>query len=134
MICFNQKYFRIHRWSTVSIGKLSKVKSKNKKSYLILLNDYVSDIRLLARQASVILQTSSMTEEHDNTMSTLESSVYYPPNVTLETSQDTTVQSEISSTIVLQRINKEPWEPVSVEKIIIHILYIYCYFRNDWNY
>lgn len=42
--------------------------------------------------------------------------MYYPPNVTLETSQDTTLQPEISPTIVLQRINKEPWEPVSYFK------------------
>jgi len=40
--------------------------------------------------------------------------MYYPPNVTLETSQDTTLQSEILPTIVLQRTNKEPWELVSL--------------------
>ncbi|CAF4911221.1 unnamed protein product, partial [Rotaria socialis] len=68
------------------------------------------DIRLLALQANVILQ-SSCANQHDSTISTLESSVYCAPNVTLETSQDTTLQSEITSTIVLQRTNKEPWEP-----------------------
>jgi hypothetical protein len=40
--------------------------------------------------------------------------MYYPPNVTLETSQDTTLQSEILPTIVLQRTNREPWELVSL--------------------
>jgi hypothetical protein len=69
-------------------------------------------VRLLARQANVILQSSSV-NQHDNTISTLESSIYCAPNVTLETSQDTTLQSDISPTIVLQRTNKEPWEPVS---------------------
>ncbi len=73
---------------------------------------YFLDVRLLARQANVIFQSSCI-HPHDNTISTLESSIYYPPNVTLETSQDTTLQSEISPTIVLQRTNKEPWEPVS---------------------
>jgi len=76
------------------------------------MNRIILDVRLLTRKANVILQSSCI-NQHDNTISTLESSVYCAPNVTLETSQDTTLQSEILPTIVLQRTNKEPWEPVS---------------------
>lgn len=79
------------------------------------------DVRLLARQGTVILQSTNISE-HDTTLTTLESSVYYPPNVTLETSQDTTLQSDILPTIVLQRTNKEPWEPVRHLSISFSIL------------
>ncbi|CAF1488453.1 unnamed protein product [Adineta steineri] len=74
----------------------------------------IEDVRLLARQANVILQSSCI-NQHDNTVLTLESSIYCAPNVTLETSQDTTLQSEILPTIVLHRTNKEPWEPKQLE-------------------
>ncbi|CAF1341056.1 unnamed protein product [Adineta ricciae] len=74
----------------------------------------VEDVRLLARQAAVIFQSSGV-NQHDNTVSTIESSIYYAPNVTLETSQDTTLQSEVLSTIVLQRMNKEPWTPKRID-------------------
>ena len=50
-------------------------------------------MRLLSRQANVIIQSSGV-NQHDNTVSTLESSIYYAPNVTLETSQDTTASGE----------------------------------------
>ncbi|CAF1477126.1 unnamed protein product [Rotaria magnacalcarata] len=89
----------------------------------------IEDIRLLALQANVILQ-SSCVNQHDNTISTLESSVYCAPNVTLETSQDTTLQSEITSTIVLQRTNKEPWEPKRLELSDSKLLFT-CIDRTD---
>jgi hypothetical protein len=73
-------------------------------------NRVILDVRLLTRQANVILQFN----HHDTT---LESSIYYAPNVTLESSQNTTLQSEISPIVILQRTNKEPWEPVSVKSL-----------------
>ena len=98
-------------------------------------NSSFVDIRLLARQGDLILQSSSSAHQHDNTLSTLQSSIYYPPNVTLETSQDTTLQSEIAPTVVLQRTNKEPWEPVSIQIVRYskrnQSLFVY---RNVWNY
>lgn len=84
------------------------------------------DIRLLARQGTVILQSASSVYQPDNTLSTLQSSIYYPPNVTLETSQDTTLQSEIAPTVVLQRTNKEPWAPVSLQNLFTEIRDSFC--------
>lgn len=49
----------------------------------------------------------------DNTLTTLDSTECDGPNVTMETSQNTTIQSEIIPMMVLQRTNREPWEPVS---------------------
>lgn len=96
------------------IKKLLKVVNLKKKIFHILTVLFVAlDIRVLARQANVVLQ-SSCVNQHDNTITTLESSVYYGPNVTLETSQDTTMSPEATSAIVLQRTNKEPWEPVGL--------------------
>ncbi|CAF1051144.1 unnamed protein product [Rotaria sordida] len=82
----------------------------------------IEDIRFLARQTHVILQPSDITQ-HDDTISTLESSIYCAPNVTLETSQDTTIQPEITSTIVLQRTNREPWEPKRIELSDLRLLF-----------
>ncbi len=45
--------------------------------------------------------------------STSQSLQAQPPTQEDTAQQDTTLQSEITSTIVLQRANKEPWEPVS---------------------
>ena len=88
-------------------------------------------MRLLARQANVILQSSGV-NQHDNTVSTIESSIYYAPNVTLETSQDTTLQSEVLPTIVLQRMNKEPWTPVCLCKLVdLERLNIPFWFRKE---
>ena len=96
----------------------------------------MSDIRLLARQAIVILQSSCVTQL-DSTISTLESSIYYVPNVTLNTSQDTTLSSEMVQTTVLQRTNREPWEPVSRQIVFYEDFIDYLNLlidRNESNY
>lgn len=75
------------------------------------ITTFFSDVRQLARQAHVILPSPSAVCEE--TLTTLESSAYYGHDVTLETSQNTTMRAEMLSTVILQRTNREPWEPVS---------------------
>lgn len=85
-----------------------------------LIISFSSDVRQLARQAHVILPSPSAACEE--TLTTLESSAYYGHDVTLETSQDTTMRSEMLSTVVLQRTNREPWAPVSYSSSFFSLL------------
>ncbi|CAF0862251.1 unnamed protein product [Rotaria sordida] len=70
--------------------------------YTDLMNDIdwniIQNIRYLSKQANNILHL-----------------LCYNEISILESSQDTTLQSDISSIIVLQRINKEPWESKQIE-------------------